>query len=820
MKKPKFITEFDDIPTPRTKMPELEVDDRVDSFSEVELGLSRELALAEAARCLSCRRCLGCGLCLAECDRDAIVYEQTPETSRLSVDTVVLAPGSGCFDATRKQALGYAASANVVTTPELERILSPTGPYGGLPIRPGDGRFPRRIAFVQCVGSREEGIGANYCSTTCCNQALRLADELLDKIDGSRVTFFHRGMRPLGRTGERLYGGAMERDDVEFVFSQVEGVDAGECTEPVQVRYDVGDGEVTGEFDLVVLSVGQSATRSAKSAARLVRARTNKFGFIETRPLSVTVGENSGAPFAGSCTEPMDAARALAAGQAAASWAAGELSSRDDVNGSAGARGASGHGAPGHGPETEGEGGASGEAAELAPVVWVCEYGLETKGIAADEVVAHAGAAEGVSEVGRGRLACAPEALTRLHEILDRHGPARLLIVGCHPDSHMDFWRARAAGLEGRARDVRLFAGDDAASALQTFVDDRVESGSALKAAADPHRAPAAAPRDRSVLVLGGGSSGFSAAEEASRRGFAVTLLEAGDGPVQRLRGRAMSDQAHHEEFAALIERVMSSPLVELRFGTRVTGIERHETGFDVGIDGPDGRGSVSSGAIVIARENDDYDRVEHMGGNVENVLTQAELAPTLHDEAPEARSIVMIQCVGSRTPEHPHCSRTCCAEAMANALRLKELDSAIDITVLHRDIRVWGFDEEKFADAIDAGVEFVRVEPSLDVTSDARLEVAAVDADTGEELRFTPDLVVLSTGVLAPIGSAAAAAALHLETDGSGFLVPLDEAMAPVETGVPGVYVAGPATGPVPAGEGAVQARAAAGKACLFLGR
>ncbi len=183
MKKDKFITDFEDIPTSRQKMPHLSLEERKLNFKEVDLGFTEEIALRETSRCLSCRRCIGCGLCLAECDQQAIVYDQKEEYTTIQVDSVVVATGTETFDARKKPELGYAYYPNVITNIELERILNANGPYGGIIMRPSDGEVPQRIAFIQCVGSRDEGLGLNYCSNICCITALKQAMLAMDKIE-------------------------------------------------------------------------------------------------------------------------------------------------------------------------------------------------------------------------------------------------------------------------------------------------------------------------------------------------------------------------------------------------------------------------------------------------------------------------------------------------------------------------------------------------------------------------------------------------------------------------------------------------------------
>lgn len=796
MKKPKFIPEFDDVPTRRVRMPELPLEERGGSFDEVELGLTQELALAEAARCLSCRRCIGCGLCLAECDPQAIVYDQEPEERRLEVDAVLVAAGAGCFNAADKPALGYSTSPNVVTAPELERILSPTGPYGGIALRPGDGTPPGRVAFVQCVGSREEGIGANFCSTSCCNSALKLADDLIKRAGTTNVTFFHRGMRPLGRRGEALYRAARDGDRVEFVFADVKGVAAGDCTAPVSVTFDAGEGDSTAEFDLVVLSVGSRASSTARSIARRVRAPFNKFGYVETGALSPVSAGEGGVPVAGGLTEPTDAAGATAAAQAAASAAA-----------------AAPRAAPVNGEPDEAGGGRSTSTAGGGPaLVWVCGYGLRSSGVDPDEVVAAAAALDDVGGAVRSELACSPAAVARLADSLAEHDAGRVLVVGCHPSTHARFWERKLSGLRDHPLKAELVDAGADASGTVANVGERVGRGTGSPGGPDARKL------ERRLLVVGGGLSGLTAAEEAARRGVPVTLVEAGDVLGGRLARRATIVEGLVEGLASLVERLTSDAAVDVLTGSAVAGVEDVAAGFETAIDGPDGRTTVRHGAVVVATDSEDYDPPEHADRGEASVLTQSEFAHRLVSGSADVASVVMIQCVGSRTPERPYCSRACCAEAMSNILKLKEQSPGADVTVLHKGIRVWGFDEELFADAIDLGVRFVRVDEPPAISADGTLAVTAVDVDAGEELRLTPDLIVLSTGVRPARANTELATALGLTLDGNGFFVPVDEALRPVETERPGIYVCGSACWPASVRDSVVQARAAAGRACLFL--
>lgn len=148
-KEKRFIIPFDDVPSPRVEMPEISVDERRGSYTEVETGFPEDVAVREALRCLSCRRCLGCALCWAECKPEAIDFSIPDEEVNLEFDEVILTKGQDNAFQSFSDSLGYDTYANVITDLQFERMLSPTGLTRGMVVSPHDGDIPGRIAIVQ-----------------------------------------------------------------------------------------------------------------------------------------------------------------------------------------------------------------------------------------------------------------------------------------------------------------------------------------------------------------------------------------------------------------------------------------------------------------------------------------------------------------------------------------------------------------------------------------------------------------------------------------------------------------------------------------------
>lgn len=829
MKKPKFIPEFDDIPTPRAKMPELALEERRLNFDEVELGFAREMALAEAARCLSCRRCIGCGLCLAECDREAIVYDQKPEVRKITVDAVVLATGSEPFDAARKPDLGYAGSHNVVTTLELERILSPTGPYGGLPLRPGDGAFPRRVAFVQCVGSREEVIGANYCSATCCTEALNLALELVENVEHIEVTIFHRGMRPLGREGEGLHRRAEESESVEQVLAEVLSVSGEDSEGRVMLKYDAGEGECEAEFDMVVLSVGQRASKASRAVARQCRIGVNKFGYAETGVLTPVCSSEEGVFVVGACAGPRGPSEALTAAAAAASSSVagkpGELGhgeTRKSAGEASDVAPAGPEAGADAGPEAGAEAGPETRADRGPVVLCLCEYGLAAGGLDPAKVAEEVDPAGRAAHILGFELACVRASLARIGPSVGESDGARLLVVGCHPDTHTAFWRERisaACGAPSAVHLMKIERGMEDEAGLSARIGEWIEHPPVPAEQRETTQTGLGRPEQK-VLVIGGGISGITAALDVASRNIPVTLVERTDRLGGRPGVRAALDPEVQESLAGLVERAGSSPVIDVRLNSHIVSVERKGNSFVAAVDCLDGEESIAHGALIVATGARDFARADFTERSDDLVITQTEFAERLREDSPAPGNVVVVQCVGSRTPERPYCSRTCCADALLNILRLKEKSPETQVTVLHKGIRLWGFDEEMLSDAMDLGVRFVRVESAPEISSGAALEVHAIDADSGGELSLGPDLVVFSTGIEPSASNAEIAQMLGVSLDSDGFFLPDGGAVAPVESGRTGVYLCGRARGPAAVAGRIVQAQAAAGKACLLLQR
>ncbi len=273
-KKGRYIIDFEDIPSKRAEMPEIAVEDRKGNFKEVETGFAEDVAVAEAKRCLSCRRCLGCALCWAECKPEAINFDLSDQDVDLYVDKIILtsgmerkmAPISGNIDNKHM---------NVVTDLQVERMLADTGPSNGLILRPQDGEIPRRIAFVQTLGT----IGDKIRAATLIfgiNEAI-IARRRMDDVKISFISPDIEAFKTsLGRGLDKVPG-------INFISGTVSAAAEVGDGRDIEVKYEAHGSEKLETFGLVVLLTEPQLPPYVANAAKQLGVEVDYTSFLSNR---------------------------------------------------------------------------------------------------------------------------------------------------------------------------------------------------------------------------------------------------------------------------------------------------------------------------------------------------------------------------------------------------------------------------------------------------------------------------------------------------------------------------------------------------------
>lgn len=772
--------------------------------------------------------CTRCGQCVAACPRGAVDLDMAAREEELEVGAVLLAPGFGAFDARLKGEYGYGVYDNVVTSLEFERMVSLAGSGVGRLARPSDGRAPRKVAFVQCVGSRDRLCGAGYCSSACCMYTAKqvaLAKKVSPEVE---ATVFYMDLRAFGKDFEAYVAGVQGLPGVRYLRAMPSSVHEQRQSRGLRLSY-VGEGGrlEEEEFDLVVLTVGFGPPAGAQEVARGFGVELNEWGFPRSDGYRPAWTGRPGVFVAGAFREPKDIPETVAEAAGAAAEVAAYLRV---VEG----------GAPDlSGEEASGVPAVSGEAVrdvtdeEPRVGVFVCECDGALAAVGVPELAAWAGEQPGVvvsQVVGR---ACSAEGRAAMAAAMAAAGVNRVVIGGCTPRLYgEEFAELMAgaglpAGLLARVNLREQVAlphagnGDGLGAKARSLVGMAVAGLRAMRAVGE--RTPVVGPgRTGGVLVIGGGAAGMSAALALAEMGHEVELVERGGelgGQWRELRRQADGSDPQ-AALAAMVARVRDQERIRVHLGSEVVSLEGRAGRYRSVVRSAEGEAEVLHGAVVVATGGGPAATREYLYGEDPRVLTQRELEQQMAEGTlAQVRSVVMIQCVGSREEERPYCSRVCCTQAVKNALWLKALRPEVEVYVLYREVRTYGFRERYYEAARDGGVVFVRYEvpgkPEVEA-GPGGLRVRVMEPVLGQPLEVEADLVVLSVG--AEAAEDGLEGILGLERNRDGFYQEEQAKMKPLDLGRPGMYVAGLAHSPRFLEEAMAQGQGAAMRAAAYL--
>jgi heterodisulfide reductase subunit A-like polyferredoxin len=816
--------------TPRVAVPELPVEERVASFAEVETGYTEELAQEEAARCLACGICSECLSCWYTCQADAIDHDMVEQVRDIEVGAVVMAPGFEVFRAEQAQEYGWGRFPNVVTALQLERLMSASGPTHGHVLRPSDGEKPKKIAFLQCVGSRDQE--HDYCSAVCCMFATKESIMIKDHEPDTEISVFLMDMRAFSKGYLEYYQRAQERYGVRFVRSRVSILRENPKTHDLVVRYVAeadretgGQGEIIEEeYDLVVLSVGMEIPEETRDLARRLNVKVDEYGFCRTDMFEPLQTSRDGIFAVGPFREPKDIPESVmeASGGAAA---AGKLL------------------APARWTRTE--------EAEYPPEkditredarvgVFVCHCGSNIGGYLDVPDVAHyAASLPGVVHAEHNLYTCSQDSIKHITEQTKEHNLNRVVVASCTPLTHEPLFQdsIRQAGLNpgmfhmANIRNQCSWVHSDCWEEGTEKAKDLLRMAVAKAVQLRPlHKTEI--PVQKATVVIGGGVAGMSAALTLADQDLPVHLVERADrlgGNLWNLKHslgwdadekkviwRSVQDEYLHQT----IERVESHPQITLHLQSELLETGGFAGSFTSRIATPEGELEVRHGATILATGAVEYKGPEYGYGSDPRIVSQYEFEERLHEGKDIPNSIVMIQCVG---PAERYCSRVCCTAAMTNSLALKKLNPDAQITVLYTDVRTYGFRERYYQEAREQGVMFVPYtferKPSVEI-GDSGLEIEVWDPSLQEKLVLHPDMLVLSMPMVPQEGAEELATRLKVPRDMDGFFLEAHVKLRPVDFPSDGLYMAGAAHYPKFIDESIAQAQAAAARAATILSK
>ncbi|MCP4537206.1 MAG: FAD-dependent oxidoreductase [Chloroflexi bacterium] len=841
----------------RIAMNELSVEQRLSGFEEVTAGYTDEQAQAEAARCLACGICSECLSCWYECQAGAVDHDMVEHARDIQVGAVVLAPGYQVYHAEHAAEYGWGRFPNVVTALQYERLLSASGPTHGHVQRPSDGHTPKKIAFLQCVGSRDQT--HDYCSAVCCMYATKEAIMSVEHEPDTEVTVFMMDMRAFSKGYLEYYRRAQERYGIRYVRSRVAAVREDPETHSLVLRYvgkiedelvnqRVDDSLIREEeFDLVVLSVGMEVSAEARELGLRVGVEMDEHGFCRTRPFEPLLTSRPGVLAIGPFREPKDIPESVVEASAAAA-VAGVLV------------------APARWTRTETlvyppERDVSAEEPRVG--VFVCHCGSNIGGfLDVPDVAEYAAGLPGVVHAEDSLYTCSQDAIQHITEQTLEMGFNRVVVASCTPLTHEPLFQdsIRQAGLNpgmfqmANIRNHCSWVHSGEWEAGTEKAKDLVRMAVAKVLRLEPLR-KTEVPVQKSALVIGGGVAGMTAALTLADQGFPVHVVEREGELGGNLRNvRRLVDwesgqlvwRDPQEFLTQLIGWVKGHPQITVHLRSAFLESNGFAGSFSSRIRTPRGERELRHGATIVATGGVEYRGPEYEYGSDPRVLTQQEFEARLASGENAPDSVTMILCVG---PAEQYCSRICCTTALKNALALKQLKPDAQVTVIYHDIRAYGFKERLYDEARRQGVVFVPYEfdrkPEVRIvnggdgpqgglqdgpqgglqdrsqsTTRNLLEVTVWEESLGQEVVLNPDFVVLSMPVTPPEKVSELATRLKVPLDLEGFFLEAHVKLRPVDFANDGIFVAGMAHYPKFLDETIIQAQAAAARALTIVSK
>ncbi len=766
-----------------------------------------------------------CKICEAVCKNKAIDFNQAPEKMEIKVGAIILSQGIEPHEPKLGEEYRYGKFVNIVTSMDYERLLCSTGPYSGEILRASDKKHPRNIAWIQCVGSRQATEGGNsYCSAVCCTYTQKQVILTKDHDAEAKCTVFHNDIRAFGKDFERFYQRAENLSDVRFIRSYTSIMREDPETKNVTVRYFTPrDGVKEEEFDMVVLSVGLEPPANVKAISDTFNIGLESHNFCKIDTFNPMLTTRSGIFVSGGLQGTLDIPESVFSASGAGSqigemlnYRRGNLS-RERI----------------YPPERD----VSQEEPRVG--VFVCHCGANIGRIVnVPDTVEYCKTLPNVVYAQEQLFSCTTNSAKEITEIAREKGFNRVVIAACTPKTLEPLFRdtLREAGLNQYFLDmanirehcswVHSKEKEEATQKAKDLVRMSVVRACHLESLKEFDL-----PVNKAALVVGGGIAGMNSALSIAKQGHEVYLLEKEGqlgGMARKIHSTLEGDDVQ-AYLAGLVKKMYSNPQIHVYHNAVITQAAGYIGNFVTTIKSDRGISEIKHGATVLATGADVYKPDEYLYGQDERVMTHLELEEKLFKgdgQILNAGKLVMIQCVGSRDEERNYCSRVCCSESVKNALKLKEINPEMDIYILYRDMRTYGFMEDYYREARAKKVRFIRYEPddkpSVAVVKEkgkSILRITVMDQTLNRKVAIDADVLALAAAVI-PSQTEEIAKLFKVTLNPDGFFKEAHVKLKPVEFAADGVYLSGMAHYPKFIQETINQAYGCAGRVLTLLSK
>jgi len=758
-----------------------------------------------------------CGACEKFCEAGAINFKDKEKEIILNVGSVILAPGFKSFDPSLYETYSYTKLPDVVTSLEFERILSATGPFLGHLVRPSDQKEPSRIAWLQCVGSRDINRCDNgYCSSVCCMYAIK--QSVIAK-EHSKVplqcTIFFIDMRTHGKDFDKYYENA-KKEGIRFVRSRIHTIEQEDGQ--LAIRYADERGQLRLEyFDMVVLSTGLQIDEDVVELSNILGIGLDKNRFVSSdsfHPVSTSV---PGIYACGAFTGPKDIPQSVMEASAAACAATEKL-------------------APARNTQTRTlevppERDISEEEPRIG--VFLCNCGINIGGVVdIPKLGEYAKTLPNVVYVEENLFTCSQDTQDKMTEVIKEQNLNRIVVAACTPRTHETLFQETLvnAGLNkylfemANIRNQDSWVHSENPDAATEKAKDLVRMAVAKAALLTPLK-QSELDINHSALVIGGGIAGMTAALSLANQGYPVHLVEKSGS----LGGNALSLHRTYKGeniqtfLERLIEEIRSNDHIETYLNSYITNVEGFVGNFKTVINQDGAEKTIEHGVVIIATGAKEYKPEEYRYGEHPGILTHLELDELFQKNDPKLKEVtnaVFIQCVGSRDTDRPYCSKVCCTHSVLSALEIKRRNPDATVYILYRDMRTYGLREELYREARAKGIIFCRYSPESkpEVSVDAdKITIKVKDMILDKDLVIEAQLLCLATAIVSRKDTALAQL-FKVPLDSDGWFLEAHQKLRPVDFATDGVFLCGMAHYPKPIEESIAQAQAAASRAVTVL--
>ncbi|MFW9914346.1 MAG: FAD-dependent oxidoreductase [Candidatus Thorarchaeota archaeon] len=758
-----------------------------------------------------------CGVCKKVCGPGAIDYDQKDEEGEVNVGAVIVASGFDPFDVKKIDRLHFGEFPNVFTTLQFERLLNASGPTQGEIIRRSDGKHPKRIAFLQCIGSRDLSIGKSYCSAVCCMHSVKEAIMAKEHDPELEAYIFYMDIRAFGKGFDEFYKRAIDEFGVHFINSKIYEIQENPETNNLLLKYENFRGTpgiTTVEMDMVILSTGIDPVSETAFLQESLNLALDPNGFIETAPTAPTETNIPGVYVCGVASGPKDIPDTVAQASGAAAKAAILLK---DVRG------------------TEIEEIKLPPPLKVDPTdearvgVLICHCGHNIASVIdCAEVAEYAKTFPNVVFSTDPMYACSADAQEVIKEAIKEHNLNRVIVASCTPRTHEPLFRStlREVGLNEflfdlvNLREHCSWVHPDEPEKANIKAKDLVRGAIARACHLEP-LFKEKIPIIQKAVVIGGGCAGMTSALDLSRGGYPVYLIE----KEAQLGGELLKPLELHNGLKGkdivenLEKQVRDDPNITVFTNAELENLSGTVGNFKGIVNGQE----IEFGAAILASGAESFiPNGYYRYGENPNVMTQEELEERFDELDPQSiTDFVMIQCVGSREDEPPrtYCSRICCTVAIHNSIRIKKRNPNANVYILYKDIRTYGNLEELYLQSRQLGVIFIPYtdEQKPVVHPDGTVEV--FDVSLGEFFQICPDLIVLSTPLI-PKPNKELSQQFKVPRGADGFFLEAHVKLQPLDFATDGVFLAGTAHFPKFCHESIYQASGAASRVMELLSK